>query len=55
MGYGGHVVLQAGWQWRGGAGHLFRMGLEYVNGNSTQFEFLGENEEQFGFALWYDN
>ena len=53
--FGGHVVVQTGWQWRGlGAGHLMRFGVEYLNGKSRQFQFLDEHEEQIGLGLWYD-
>jgi len=55
VGFGGNVVLQAGWQWRGGnGGHLFRTGMEYYNGKSPQFEFFDQNEERVGVGLWYD-
>ncbi|NIL96082.1 MAG: DUF1207 domain-containing protein, partial [Planctomycetales bacterium] len=46
---------QAGWAWRGsGTGSLFRAGLQYYNGKSSQFQFFNESEQQTGFALWYD-
>lgn len=53
--FSGNAVVQAGWAWRGGGpGHLFRVGVEYVNGKSTQFEFFNRNEEQIGAAMWFD-
>jgi hypothetical protein len=53
--FGGSGVLQAGWAWRGGGtGRLFRVGLQYYNGKSSQFQFFKQSEQQTGFALWYD-
>jgi hypothetical protein len=52
--YGGNLVVQAGWQWRSPTGHLFRVGVQYFNGKSEQFQFLNRNEEKIGIAIWYD-
>jgi len=52
--FGGNVVGQAGWQWRGESGQTFRIGAQYFNGKSNQFEFFDEFEEQIGFVIWYD-
>ena len=53
--FGGHMVVQAGWAWRGtGPGRLFRFGVEYFNGKSRQFQFFNEHEQQVGLGLWYD-
>lgn len=53
--FGGHVTVQAGWQWRSDASsHLYRIGLDYTNGESTQWELLGFNEQQIGLGMWYD-
>lgn len=53
--FGGHVTLQAGWQWRGDeTGHLLRLGVEYLNGKSPQFEIFTRNEERLGLGVWYD-
>lgn len=55
LNYGGFFVVQAGWQWRGGAAmKTFRLGLEYINGASTQYEFYSQFEQQTGFGIWYD-
>ena len=55
LNYGGFFVVQAGWQWRGGAAmKTFRLGLEYINGASTQYEFYNLFEQQTGFGIWYD-
>lgn len=52
--FGGNLVVQAGWQWRGPAGHLFRTGLQYFNGKSDQFEFYDRFEQKIGIGIWYD-
>jgi hypothetical protein len=53
--FGGNFVAQAGWQWRGGdCGRLLRVGLQYYNGKSPQYEFFDQFEEQIGFGVWYD-
>jgi hypothetical protein len=53
--FGGNLVVQAGWQWRQPrSGHLFRLGVEYFNGKSDQFEFFDRYENKIGLALWYD-
>jgi hypothetical protein len=53
--YGGFFVVQTGWQWRGGAAmKTFRLGFEYINGQSQQYEFYNWFEQQVGFGIWYD-
>jgi len=52
--FGGHLSVQAGWQWRGETGHLFRAGLMYFNGQSIQYQFFPRHEQQIGFGAWYD-
>ncbi len=53
--YGGFFVVQTGWQWRGGAAlHTFRVGVQYINGQSSQYEFYNTFEQHAGFGLWYD-
>ena len=52
--YGGNMSLQAGWQWRGWSGQRFRVGMQYFNGMSDQYQFVGEFEEQIGGGVWYD-
>jgi hypothetical protein len=52
--FGGNMVFQTGWQWRGDSGHLFRMGMEYFNGMSEQFEFYDRFEKKVGMGIWYD-
>ncbi|MEN0111298.1 MAG: DUF1207 domain-containing protein, partial [Planctomycetota bacterium] len=52
--FGGDWTLQAGWLWRGDTGTALRLGLHYMNGKSTQYQFFTANEEQVGVGLWYD-
>ncbi len=52
--FGGNMTVQAGWQWRGATGHLFRIGMQYFNGMSERGEFFDAFEEQIGAGLWYD-
>ena len=52
--FGGNVAVQTGWQWRGDSGHLFRLGMQYYNGMSDQFEFYDQYEDKLGFGIWYD-
>ena len=53
--YGGFFVVQAGWQWRGGlALSTFRIGLQYINGKSSQWEFYNTFEQRIGWGIWYD-
>jgi len=52
--YGGNFTVQAGVQWRGRSGHIFRLGAHYFNGMSDQYQFFNQHEEQIGVGLWYD-
>lgn len=53
--FGGSFVVQAGWAWRRFArGSLFRIGLEYFNGMSDQYEFFDQAEQRIGWGLWAD-
>lgn len=53
--FGGNFVVQTGLQWRSAFnGGRFRMGVEYYNGKSRQFEFFNRFEQQIGGGLWYD-
>lgn len=53
--FGGHLAVQTGWQWRGYAGHLFRIGMHYFQGMSDQWEFFNQFEDKLGFGIWYDH
>ncbi len=50
--YGGNVVFQAGWLWRGNSTRTVRVGFHYFNGKSNQFEFFDNFEEQIGGGVW---
>ena len=52
--FGGSFTAQAGWQWRGETGKLFRFGAHYFNGMSDQYQFFRTFEEHIGLGLWYD-
>jgi hypothetical protein len=52
--YGGNVVAQIGWFWRGNGTNVLRTGFHYFNGKSNQFEFFRNFEEQLGVGLWYE-
>lgn len=52
--FGGNFVFQAGWAWRGDSTRLFRVGVQYYNGKSPQFEFYDDFEEQLGIGMWVD-
>ena len=38
----------------GRSGHLFRMGLEYFNGKSEEYQFTDMYTQQIGAGMWYD-
>lgn len=54
--FGGNLAFQAGWAWRGRELRegVLRTGLYYYNGESPQFSFFDEHEQQLGWGLWYD-
>ncbi|MDX1961882.1 MAG: DUF1207 domain-containing protein [Pirellulales bacterium] len=53
--YSGNFVTQVGWAWRDGpSARLFRVGFEYFNGLSDQYQFWNLFEEKLGLGLWYD-
>ena len=53
--FGGNLVLQAGWAWRGfPRGSLFRLGVEYYRGKSDQYEYYDRSEERIGWGVWVD-
>ena len=52
--FGGNLNLEAGWQWRGRSGHVFRIGVQYFNGMSDNAQFYNRFEQYVGFGLWYD-
>jgi hypothetical protein len=53
--FGGNFTVQGGWAWRGDASdNLLRTGIHYYNGESSQYSFYDDFEQQIGFGLWYD-
>jgi len=52
--FGGNLVVQTGWLWRGQSNRVLRAGLHYQNGKSNQFTFFNQFEQQVGLGLWYD-
>jgi hypothetical protein len=52
--FGGDATLQFGWLRRSILDHTLRIGGQYYNGKSNQFEFFPRNEQQLGVGLWYD-
>jgi hypothetical protein len=45
----------AGWGWQGAESrHRFRIGLQYYNGPSMQYQFLDTWENMYGGGLWFD-
>jgi hypothetical protein len=55
LNFGGNFVVQAGRQWRGGVGgQTLRIGLQYYNGGSNEFEFYSNFENKVGIGIWYD-
>ncbi len=49
------VDLMAGWQWCSTAsGSLLRTGLQYYNGETSQYAFFNRHEELIGLGMWYD-
>ncbi|MCL4193344.1 MAG: DUF1207 domain-containing protein [Thermoguttaceae bacterium] len=52
--FGGNLVAQSGWMWRGDSGQIFRTGVQYFAGKSEQYEFFNQCEEKLGFGVWYD-
>ncbi len=53
--WNGTLVAQAGWAVSGDTTrHLFRVGVQYLNGPSNQLQFFNISEQQLGFGIWYD-
>lgn len=52
--FSGDWTTHVGWLWRNCEGNTMRVGLHYMNGKSTQYQFLNHNERQVGLGIWYD-
>jgi len=49
------VNVLTGWQWKSPESQrAIRVGLQYYNGPSHQFEFFRRYDNQLGFGIWYD-
>ena len=49
--FGGNLTAQAGWQWRGEHNRrLLRIGGEYSNGKTEQFEFYANTERRTAYV-----
>lgn len=55
MDYQAGITLMTGWQWTGvNSGHSLRLGFQYFNGPTNQFEFLDRYDNQAGMGVWFD-
>lgn len=53
--YAAGLNVMTGWQWKGPrSGRTFRVGLQYYNGPTNQYEFLRRYDNQLGFGMWFD-
>lgn len=53
--FDGNINVQLGWQWRGDANRIFRVGVQYLGGVSEQYEYIrAGREHKIGIGLWYD-
>jgi len=53
--WGGNVCVQTGWAWRGRSSEkLYRIGFEYLYGSDPQYQFVYNNQNRYGFGMWYD-
>lgn len=49
------VTAMTGWQWKGPeSGRTMRVGLQYYNGPSNQYEFFRRYDNQLGMGVWFD-
>ncbi len=55
VGYAAGVTAMSGWQWTGpDSGRTMRIGFQYFNGPTNQFEFFQRYDNQFGTGVWFD-
>lgn len=53
--FGGGINAMAGWRWRNAEnGRMLRVGLQYYNGKSIQYEFFDQSQQLFGYGIWFD-
>ncbi|MEZ6132322.1 MAG: DUF1207 domain-containing protein [Planctomycetaceae bacterium] len=49
------INLMTGYQWTGpNTGRTMRIGLQYFNGPTNQYQFIGRYDNQLGFGIWVD-
>jgi len=49
------ISLMTGYQWTGPeSGRSMRVGLQYFNGPTNQYQFLGRYDNQIGTGIWID-
>ncbi len=55
FGFEGGFSTVAGWGWQGlQTRHRLRIGMQYYNGPSLQYQFLNRVENLYGGGIWYD-
>ncbi len=55
FGFHGGFNTVGGWGWQGvETQHRLRVGLQYYNGPSMQYQFLDQWENMFGGGIWFD-
>ena len=53
--YDAATTLQVGWGWQGqSSGRRLRVGLQYGQGPTSQYEFFQRREEYLGCGVWFD-
>jgi hypothetical protein len=52
--FGGDLTLQMGYLRRNILDNTLRLGAQYYNGKTSQFEFFNRSEQQLGLGVWYD-
>lgn len=53
--FAGAINILAGWQWRGPqSGRSFRLGVQYFNGPSAQYQFYQRHDNHIGLGAWFD-
>ncbi len=44
----------AGWMWRGGDDHTYRIGVQHYSGPALQYSFFDQYESLTGLSMWMD-
>ena len=49
------LTAMTGWQWKGPeSGRSMRVGMQYYNGPTNQYEFFRRYDNQLGMGVWFD-